>query len=401
MGRTQNSDYTNYLRLNGVSLPTSPFIGFNTGGSNMENRNTFMNSPFLGRNHRMTIRSPILHNYTNNRNAHETSWLQRQNTNEDLAFPVVDDEIQHSENLSIAASDLFVAGNYVNRDQSPQPNFNQNYQSHELNFDYENNQGLMGYHNNPQFGFIVPSNEIDRKKNASANLTPIKELRKFEADNNSVASESLTEKVEKPQHLFRNDNNFITPNSRNTNNRLEYSTGMTNILLDSPTGTQRHKRGLKMLSVRVRDIVYQKKRTTYKEVADTLIAEDQMDCDKLNETAVVNGVGGNSLKIKKPTKKKAKLDANVKRRVYDALNVLIAADVLEKQSKLVVFNNKSFDRNFKHEMTSISKYCQNKEYNIRKKKIQLTNLVKKYIAIKSLIDRNASGTSPPEVKFPF
>merc|ERR1712060_447221 len=109
MGRTQNSDYTNYLRLNGVSLPTSPFIGFNTGGSNMGNRNNFMNSPLLGRNHRMTIRSPILHNYGNNRNTHE-----------DLAFAVADDEIQHSENLSIAASDLFVAGNYVNRDQSPQ-----------------------------------------------------------------------------------------------------------------------------------------------------------------------------------------------------------------------------------------------------------------------------------------
>lgn len=37
-------------------------------------------------------------------------------------------------------------------------------------------------------------------------------------------------------------------------------------------------------------------------------------------------------------KKKAREEQNVKRRVYDALNVLIAAEVLRKSNKLVYFN---------------------------------------------------------------
>ncbi len=37
-------------------------------------------------------------------------------------------------------------------------------------------------------------------------------------------------------------------------------------------------------------------------------------------------------------KKKAREEQNVKRRVYDALNVLIAAEVLRKSAKMVYFN---------------------------------------------------------------
>lgn len=38
----------------------------------------------------------------------------------------------------------------------------------------------------------------------------------------------------------------------------------------------RCSRGLKVLSVKVRDIVYQKKRTSYKEVAEALISENNI-----------------------------------------------------------------------------------------------------------------------------
>jgi hypothetical protein len=73
----------------------------------------------------------------------------------------------------------------------------------------------------------------------------------------------------------------------------------------------RCSRGLKVLSVKVRDIVYQKRQTSYKEVADALITESQFD------NILSTGVNS-SLKLKSKNKKKAREEQNVKRRVYDA-----------------------------------------------------------------------------------
>lgn len=84
------------------------------------------------------------------------------------------------------------------------------------------------------------------------------------------------------------------------------------------------------MSVKVRDIVYQKRQTSYKEVAEALINDGSFE---VNFTGVT--VGSCSSKNKK---KKAREEQNVKRRVYDALNVLIAAEVLRKSAKMVYFN---------------------------------------------------------------
>ena len=83
-----------------------------------------------------------------------------------------------------------------------------------------------------------------------------------------------------------------------------------------------HK-GLKLLSIVVRDIVIEKKSSTYKEVAD-LILRDSMRDGQLN-----------------PSHKNevAKEEQNIKRRVYDALNVLISAGVLVKEGKRVRKND--------------------------------------------------------------
>lgn len=84
----------------------------------------------------------------------------------------------------------------------------------------------------------------------------------------------------------------------------------------APGSEHRSSRGLRVLSVKVKDVVGEKKRTSYKEVADDLIAEFS-----------------NKFKQRKPGE--AKDEQNVKRRVYDALNVLIAADILKKDGKTV------------------------------------------------------------------
>lgn len=84
-----------------------------------------------------------------------------------------------------------------------------------------------------------------------------------------------------------------------------------------------------MLSVKVKDIVGEKKKTSYKEVADDLIAEfsNKLKLKKSGEVILAF-----NLFFKKF---QSKDEQNVKRRVYDALNVLIAADILKKDGKTV------------------------------------------------------------------
>lgn len=80
----------------------------------------------------------------------------------------------------------------------------------------------------------------------------------------------------------------------------------------------------------MRDIVYQKRNTSYKEVAEALINDGGFE---INFTGVMVRSSDHQNK-----KKKAREEQNVKRRVYDALNVLIAAEVLKKNNKMVHFN---------------------------------------------------------------
>ena len=69
----------------------------------------------------------------------------------------------------------------------------------------------------------------------------------------------------------------------------------------------------------VKDIVVEKKETTYKEVAD-IILRDTIKFENLNLN--------HKIEI-------AKEEQNIKRRVYDALNVLISAGILIKAGKMV------------------------------------------------------------------
>lgn len=80
----------------------------------------------------------------------------------------------------------------------------------------------------------------------------------------------------------------------------------------------RNSKGLKYLSESVYNIVSQLSTTKYKEVADRLVSE------------IISEEEG--------TGDKRKDEHNVKRRVYDALNVLIAAGLLRKEGKDVLCN---------------------------------------------------------------
>lgn len=110
---------------------------------------------------------------------------------------------------------------------------------------------------------------------------------------------------------------------------------------------------------------------------------------------------------------RAKEEQNVKRRVYDALNVLIAANVLKKVNKNVYYNESGFF-NFittKKEMASAQEVKHRREHLLReldrkevenfKKKLHLKDLLTKLFAVKNLIKKNKVGNRNRFVSFPF
>jgi len=139
-------------------------------------------------------------------------------------------------------------------------------------------------------------------------------------------------------------------------------------------GKSRSSRGLRVLSLKVRDIVSKKKKTSYKEVADALL-------DDLKQ------------KMKgRPQSEIAKEEQNVKRRVYDALNVLIAADVLRKEGKLVCCGTggSKFGSSKKGNNDKEGLLEQIQELKKRKKEKldALQELIFKSLAVRNLVRKN-------------
>ena len=94
----------------------------------------------------------------------------------------------------------------------------------------------------------------------------------------------------------------------------------TNALSNADDASDRALKGLKELSRKVKELVWKKEYLTYREVATQLIVEAQPYLDSLTSGD------------------RNKEEQNIKRRVYDALNVLIASDILRKQGKRVSAN---------------------------------------------------------------
>jgi hypothetical protein len=94
---------------------------------------------------------------------------------------------------------------------------------------------------------------------------------------------------------------------------------------DRQATSNKQNKGLKLLSVVVKDIVIAKKWTTYKEVAEIILNDSLDSGDPIHSMQI--GI--------------SREEQNIKRRVYDALNVLISAGVLIKDGKRVRKNGLS------------------------------------------------------------
>jgi hypothetical protein len=138
--------------------------------------------------------------------------------------------------------------------------------------------------------------------------------------------------------------------------------------------------------MKVCEKVKQKGTTTYNEVADELVAE--FSADPVASRAAFQG--GYMPGDQEPFDQK-----NIRRRVYDALNVLMAMNIISKEKKEIKWIG--LPTNAAQECAEIEQEKQKKMERIAVKKQQLRDLLLQQIAFKNLVERNKMQSTLPNV----
>nr|XP_019560285.2 transcription factor Dp-like isoform X3 [Aedes albopictus] len=133
--------------------------------------------------------------------------------------------------------------------------------------------------------------------------------------------------------------------------------------------TDKIGRGLRHFSMKVCEKVKEKGKTTYNEVADELVAE---------ETQSHAGVDPASYDQK-----------NIRRRVYDALNVLMAMNIISKEKKEIRWHG--LPTSSVQECDDLEKENEKARERIETKQQQLRDLILQHVAFKSLVARNQAN----------
>ncbi|CDY10381.1 hypothetical protein HID58_089932 [Brassica napus] len=153
------------------------------------------------------------------------------------------------------------------------------------------------------------------------------------------------------------------------------------------TGPDKTGRGLRQFSMKVCEKVESKGRTTYNEVADELVAE----------FALPNNDGT-------PPDQQQYDEKNIRRRVYDALNVLMAMDIISKDKKEIQW--RGLPRTSLSDIDELKAERLSLRNRIEKKTAYAQELEEQYVGLQNLIRRNehlySSGNAPSGgVALPF
>lgn len=103
---------------------------------------------------------------------------------------------------------------------------------------------------------------------------------------------------------------------------------------------------------------------------------------------------------------------NIRRRVYDALNVLMAMDIISKQKKEITW--KGLPTAAKQDMDSMTKEIEYRQHQIAQKKEALKDLLTQQVCFRNLVQRNqqrdqkslsqqsqSRGTPDEKIPLPF
>jgi len=148
--------------------------------------------------------------------------------------------------------------------------------------------------------------------------------------------------------------------------------------------------GLRHFSMKVCEKVEQKGRTTYNEVADELVAEFAVAATEMASISPADA---------------AYDEKNIRRRVYDALNVLMAMEIITKEKKSILW--RGLPTNTEQEGARLQMDLNSRQERMDRKRQHLQDLVSQQVSFKQLIARNrtpaAAAASPAEsrIALPF
>ncbi|XP_006651049.2 transcription factor-like protein DPB [Oryza brachyantha] len=157
-------------------------------------------------------------------------------------------------------------------------------------------------------------------------------------------------------------------------------------------GPDKGGRGLRQFSMKVCEKVESKGRTTYNEVADELVAEF---ADPNNSILPPDPDNPNAQQYD---------EKNIRRRVYDALNVLMAMEIISKDKKEIQW--KGLPRTSINDIEDLQTELLGLKSRIEKKNAYLQELQDQFVGMQKLIQRNerlyGSGNIPSGgVALPF
>ncbi|XP_033227091.1 transcription factor Dp-1 [Belonocnema kinseyi] len=172
------------------------------------------------------------------------------------------------------------------------------------------------------------------------------------------------------QHIVKDlsAKTFISPILDHSGARKRHDTDSGDFVPDKRRKTEKVGKGLRHFSMKVCEKVKKKGTTSYNEVADELVGE------------FTNPAHVNSLTDQQYDQK------NIRRRVYDALNVLMAMNIISKEKKEIRWLG--LPTNSLQECMSLEKDKKKKIERIKAKTQQLHQLILQHISFKNLVERN-------------
>jgi transcription factor Dp-1 len=150
----------------------------------------------------------------------------------------------------------------------------------------------------------------------------------------------------------------------------------------SPT-SEKSNRGLRHFSMMVCKKVEEKGTTTYNEVADELVRKVIAEREEERQ--------GSSGKFD---------EKNIRRRVYDALNVLMAMDIISKDKKEITW--KGLPTTNRQDLDSLKEEAQYRQDQVQQKREALRELLVQQVCFRNLVLHNThQGMSEEKIPLPF
>eukprot|EP00878_Enallax_costatus_P003505 GHUV01003719.1.p1 GENE.GHUV01003719.1~~GHUV01003719.1.p1 ORF type:complete len:447 (+),score=223.46 GHUV01003719.1:1880-3220(+) len=151
---------------------------------------------------------------------------------------------------------------------------------------------------------------------------------------------------------------------RRSNRDMGYGAG------SSAAAGQRPNKGLRHFSMKVCEKVESKGTTSYNEVADELVAE-------LKDGTLDDGICYD--------------EKNIRRRVYDAINVLMALDIIAKEKKAIIWKGFPTNRTAAQQAQQLQTAQLAAVDEVSRKAQYLTDLIEQQKALKHLLQRNGGN----------